>query len=90
MPLNDTQLRQIRPRDKAYRLSDGGGLFVEVRPNGSKLWRLAYRFDGKQKLMALGSYPETGLARAREKRHEAKSLLIRWRRPRRKRKNSLP
>ena len=50
-------------------------MFVEVRPNGSKLWRLAYRFEGAQKLMALGSYPETTLARAREKRTEAKALL---------------
>lgn len=75
MPLNDAQLRQVRSRDKPFRLSDGGGLFVEVRPSGSKLWRLAYRFDGKQKLMALGSYPETSLARVREKRLEAKALL---------------
>lgn len=75
MPLNDLQLRSLRPQEKPYRMSDGGGLFVEVRPNGSKLWRLAYRVDGRQKLMALGSYPETSLSRAREKRLDAKSLL---------------
>ena len=75
MPLNDLQLRQLKPADRPYRKSDGGGLFVEVRPNGSKLWRMAYRFEGAQKLMALGSYPETTLARAREKRADAKALL---------------
>lgn len=75
MPLSDVQLRNLKAEAKPYRRADGGGLFVEVRPNGSRLWRLAYRFDGKQKLMALGSYPETSLARAREKRQEAKSQL---------------
>lgn len=75
MPLTDTQLRNLKPEARAYRKSDGGGLFVEVAPGGSRLWRLAYRFDGKQKLLALGSYPETSLAKAREKRQEAKALL---------------
>ena len=73
--LTDTQLRNLKPDAKAYRKSDGGGLFIEVAPGGSKLWRLAYRFEGKQKLLALGSYPETSLARAREKRQDAKGLL---------------
>lgn len=75
MSLTDLQLRKFKPESKTYRKSDGGGLFIEVRPNGSKLWRLPYRFNGKQKLMALGSYPETSLATAREKRLEARSLL---------------
>ena len=75
MPLSDVQLRNLKAGAKPYRRADGGGLFVEVRPNGSRLWRLAYRFAGKQKLMALGRYPETSLARAREKRQEAKSKL---------------
>jgi len=75
LPLTDTQLRNMKPEAGGYRKSDGGGLFIEVAPGGSKLWRLAYRFDGKQKLLALGSYPETSLARAREKRQEAKGLL---------------
>lgn len=75
MPLTDTQLRNLKPKARAYRQADGAGLFIEVRPAGSKLWRLAYRFDRKQKLLALGSYPETSLARAREKRLEAKGLL---------------
>jgi integrase len=75
MPLTDTQLRNLKPEARKYRKSDGGGLFIEVVTGGSKLWRLAYRFDGKQKLLALGTYPETSLARAREKRQEAKGHL---------------
>ncbi len=75
MPLTDIQVRNFKPAETPFRKSDGGGLFVEVRPNGSKLWRLAYRFHGKQKLMSFGSYPETTLANAREKRLAAKSLL---------------
>jgi len=66
-PLTDMLLRNARPKDKAYKLSDGGGLFLQVQPNGNKLWRYGYRFFGKQKLLALGAYPETGLAEAREK-----------------------
>ncbi|MFN4023206.1 MAG: tyrosine-type recombinase/integrase [Hyphomonas sp.] len=75
MPLTDTQLRNLKPEARTYRRADGGGLFIEVSPLGSKLWRLAYRYNGKQKLLALGTYPETPLARAREKRQEAKGLL---------------
>lgn len=75
MPLTDTQLRNLKAETRTYRRADGGGLFIEVAAGGSKLWRLAYRFDGKQKLLALGSYPETSLARAREKRQGAKGLL---------------
>jgi integrase len=75
MALTDVKLRKLKGAKAPYRSSDGGGLFIEVRPNGSKLWRLAYRFEGKQKLLALGSYPETSLARAREKRQGAKAML---------------
>ncbi|MFN4183666.1 MAG: tyrosine-type recombinase/integrase [Hyphomonas sp.] len=75
MPLTDTQLKNLKPKAAPYRVADGGGLFIEVRKRGSKLWRFAYRFDDKQKMLALGSYPETSLARAREKRLEAKGLL---------------
>lgn len=75
MTLSDAQLRSLKPEDRPFRKSDGGGLFLEIRPNGSKLWRLAYRYEGKQKLLALGAYPTTSLARARTKRHEAKTLL---------------
>ena len=75
MPLTDTRLRQLKSEQKPYKVSDGGGLFVLVTATGSRLWRLKYRFDGKEKLLSFGSYPETTLARAREKRTEAKSLL---------------
>ena len=75
MPLTDTQLRQLKPREKPYKVADGGGLLIHVTPNGSKLWRLRYRFDGKEKLASFGPYPEVSLARAREKRLEAKTLL---------------
>jgi hypothetical protein len=81
MPLNDLKLRRLKPGQDPLRQSDGGGLFIEVRPNGSKLLRLAYRFEGKQKLLALGSYPETSLARARDKRQDARVLLQNGRDP---------
>lgn len=76
MPLTDLKIRSLKPDAKPRRYTDGGNLFVEVRPSGSKLWRYAYKFDGKQKLMALGSYPEVSLAKARQKRTEARALLI--------------
>ena len=75
MPLNDKQIRSLKGRDKPYKLADGGGLSVRVPPNGAKQWRLAYRFDGKQKEIALGSYPAISLADARELRAKAKSHL---------------
>ncbi|MCO5155473.1 MAG: integrase arm-type DNA-binding domain-containing protein [Aquamicrobium sp.] len=73
--LSDVALRSIKPRDKQFKLSDGGGLFLLVNPNGSRLWRLAYRFGGRQKALALGSYPATSLSDAREARRKAKGLL---------------
>jgi len=75
MPLTDTRLRQLKSDTKPYKVSDGGGLYVLVNANGSKLWRLKYRFNGKEKVLSFGSYPETTLARARERRGDAKSLL---------------
>ena len=75
MPLSDVQIRRLKPQDKPFRKADGGGLFLEIRPNGSKLWRMAYRYGGKQKLLSFGPYPATSLARARAKRHDAKTLL---------------
>lgn len=77
MPLNDIQIRKLRAADKPFKKSDGEGLFIEVKPGGSKLWRMAYRFDNKQKLLSFGSYPAVSLADARQKRLEAKSLLAR-------------
>jgi integrase len=75
MPLTDTQIRKLKPKSSPSKHSDGGGLFLLVPPNGSKLWRLAYRFAGKQKTLALGAYPAVPLADARERRDEAKKLL---------------
>jgi integrase len=75
MALTDIAIRSSKPRDTAYKLSDGRGLQLHVTPQGSKLWRLAYRFDSKQKLMALGTYPDVSLAQARDKVDEARKLL---------------
>ena len=75
MPLSDTAIRKIKPKDKAYKISDERGLYLLVTPSGGKLWRMKYRFDGKEKLISFGSYPEVPLIRAREKRDEARSLI---------------
>ena len=75
MPLRDLEIRAFRPRDKAYKKTDERGLYLEVRPNGSKLWRFKYSYLGKDKRIALGSYPEVGLAEARRKRDEARQKL---------------
>ncbi|MDX8526651.1 integrase arm-type DNA-binding domain-containing protein [Mesorhizobium sp. MSK_1335] len=75
MALSDVKCRNIRPASKLQKLSDGGGLQLWVQPSGTRLWRLAYRFDGKQKLLSLGSYPVISLADARQARDEAKRLL---------------
>ncbi len=75
MPLNDRQIKSLTGREKPYKLADGGGLSVRVTPNGGKQWRLAYRFNGKQKEMTLGSFPATSLSDARDLRTAKKSLL---------------
>src|SRR5262245_16106106 len=75
MPLTDVTIRKAKPRIKPYKLSDGGGLFLLVQPSGSKWWRFKYRFAGKEKLLALGSYPEVDLKKARTRHSEARSLL---------------
>ncbi|KRS11514.1 integrase [Roseovarius atlanticus] len=76
MPLTDTAIRNLDPREKPFKISDSQGLFLLVNPNGSRLWRFKYRFNGREKLLALGKYPLVGLKLAREKRDEAKLLLI--------------
>ena len=67
----------LKPANRPYRRSDGKGLFIDVRPNGSKYWRMAYRYQGKQKLLALGVYPDTSLEDARGKRDKARQELAR-------------
>lgn len=74
--LTATGLRQIKPGTKPMKLTDGGGLFLLVEPSGSKLWRFAYRFGGKQKTISMGAFPLVGLAEAREARDAAKRLLL--------------
>ncbi|MEC9346279.1 MAG: integrase arm-type DNA-binding domain-containing protein [Pseudomonadota bacterium] len=75
MALTDVQLRKLKPADSPIKVSDAGGLHIVVTPQGSKLWRLAYRFGGKQKTLAIGSYPVVSLEKAREARTAAKRLL---------------
>ena len=75
MTLSDAKLRTLKPTGKPAKYSDEGGLFVLVTPKGSKLWRMAYRFSGKQKVLSFGSYPLVSLSEARTKREEAKKLL---------------
>ena len=75
MPLTDTAIRKAKPTDKPQRLPDGGGLYLELSPAGGKWWRLKYRFDGKEKRISLGTYPDTSLASARDKRDAARKLL---------------
>lgn len=75
MALKELEARYATKRPKDYKLADGGGLYLLVRPNGSKLWRFKYRFDGKEKLLSLGRYPDLSLAEARLRRAEAKVAL---------------
>jgi integrase len=74
--LTDFAIRAAKARERPYKLADGGGLYVAVQPSGAKLWRLKYRFCGKEKVLSFGPYPTIPLAIAREKRNEAKKLLL--------------
>lgn len=75
MPLTDAKVRNAKPAEKPLKLTDGGGLYLEVRPTGAKLWRLRYRIDGKENVFAIGSYPEFGLADARSEREKTRPLI---------------
>lgn len=75
MALTDIKVRTTKPSDKPFKLTDGQGMHLLINPNGSKYWRLQYRFGGKQKVLALGVYPRTSLADARRKRDEARKLI---------------
>lgn len=75
MALSDIKIRKAEIRGKPYKLSDGGGLFLLVKPNGSKLWQQKYRYFGKERLLSHGQYPEVSLAGARKKRDEARSQV---------------
>ncbi|RLA42687.1 MAG: integrase [Gammaproteobacteria bacterium] len=75
MPLTNTTIKNAKPKEKTYRLYDERGLYLEISPKGGKWWRFKYRFRDKEKRISLGVYPDTGLARAREKRNEARRLV---------------
>lgn len=87
MALTDIKVRTAKPMDKQYKLTDGNGMHLLVHPNGSRYWRLQYRFGGKQKMLALGVYPEVSLADARARRDEARKLLANGIDPGDKKKN---
>lgn len=75
MKLSDIKCKSLKPREKPYKVSDGGGLYLEITPAGSKCWRMKYRLHGKEKRLSLGIYPTVTLADAREGREKAKKLL---------------
>jgi integrase len=75
MALTDTEIKKAKTKEKAYSLNDSGGFYLWITPAGGKLWRWAYRFDRKEKLMSLGKYPDVPLALARERHAEARKLL---------------
>lgn len=81
MSLSDVVIRRSKPGPKPYKLSDGDGLFLLIQPNGSKWWRMKYFFEGKEKSLSLGIYPEIGLADARERRAESRRQLAQGRNP---------
>lgn len=75
MPLTDLEIRRSKPREKSYTLNDGNGLSLLIEPNGSRGWRFRYRFDGKPKMISLGTYPDVTLNDARRKRDDARRLV---------------
>lgn len=75
MPLTDTSIRLARARDRAYKLADAHGLWLFIQPNGRKWWRFRYRFQGVEKMLSFGTYPEIPLTEARDRREEARRQL---------------
>ena len=75
MPLNDAKIRNLKPKEKTYKVGDSGGLYIEVTTTGSLLWRLKYRFEGREKRLSFGAYPAISLADARSARESAKAML---------------
>ena len=73
--LTELGVRKAKPSSKPKKLSDGRGLFLLLHPNGSKYWRMKYRFMGKEKLLSIGVWPNVSISEARNKRNEAKQLL---------------
>ncbi|HET9630694.1 MAG TPA: integrase arm-type DNA-binding domain-containing protein, partial [Novosphingobium sp.] len=81
MALTDIGIRNAKPGDKPIKLADGAGMFLLVTPAGGKLWRLKYRIDGREKLLAIGSYPELSLSDARKRREEARAMIAQGKDP---------
>jgi integrase len=75
MALTDVKVRNAKPGEKQVKLSDGDGMYLLITPSGGKCWRLKYRFGGKEKVLALGTYPEISLADARKRRDDARKQL---------------
>ncbi|WP_316672904.1 phage integrase central domain-containing protein [uncultured Tolumonas sp.] len=76
MPLSDAKIRNTKPGEKPQKLTDSGGLYLEVRPSGAKLWRYRYRIAGKENIFSIGKYPDIGLSEAREQHRKARSLVV--------------
>ncbi len=75
MPLTDTEVRNAKPKSAQYKLTDAEGMYLLVKPSGAKYWRLKYRYGGKEKVLALGVYPDVRLPDARKRRADAKASL---------------
>lgn len=76
MKLNDKQIAYAAVRERPYKLFDEGGLYLEIRPNGSKWWRFRYTLLGKEKRISMGVYPEVSLKEARQRRDKAREQLF--------------
>ena len=73
--LTELSIKQAKPQDKQYKLTDGEGMYLRVYPNGSKYWQLQFWLDGKQKILSFGVWPNISLKVARNKRFEAKKII---------------
>jgi integrase len=73
--ISDIQARKAKPKDKPYKLADEKGLYLYITPQGGKLWRFDYRYEGKRKTLSFGAYPDVGLSDARDKRDDARKLI---------------
>jgi hypothetical protein len=74
MKLSEAKIRNSKPKEKAYKIGDGDGLFLFITPNGHKYWRMKYFFENRERVMSIGPYPEISLAEAREKRFEIRKM----------------
>ncbi|TXI06580.1 MAG: DUF4102 domain-containing protein [Rhizobium sp.] len=88
MPLTDTAARQAKPKEKAYTLKDGDGLFLYIAKNGTKSWHFRFTWHGSQERISMGTYPEIGLRDARERRDEARSMVAKGIDPRAERRQA--